>query len=156
LVVAQATAGCGARSTLDADVDVEAHGVRGCPSSPAPPGSSSCGDLSLHMQTQASCALGLADGASLDGEGFIQAHVCKTFPGGPVCREPGPRDCHRVLAMNRFQAGHVMGWCDGTTLGALVGGMDAFAYLGATDAPRVASVGHVYPCPPPLQGLPGV
>jgi hypothetical protein len=120
--------------------------------SPPPSGAASCGALSIHVQTKASCGLAFSGGAGLDAEGFIHARACTTYQNGPTCREPVPLGCHRILAMTRLGAGHIIGWCDSTTLGELLAQMDAFTYLGATAAPRVASVGR---CPPKLPGVPG-
>jgi hypothetical protein len=114
----------------------------------AAPGTS-CGALRLHLGTQASCSITLADcRRALDGEAF-QAGTCPD-PGGiaPVCLDPEKRviSAYRILAMNRSGHGHVVGWCDSTTLTALLRQVDLARYLGRSDTPRVAALGGGYPC----------
>jgi hypothetical protein len=114
----------------------------------AAPGAS-CGSLRLRVSTQGSCSITLADCArALDGEAF-QAGTCPD-PGSiaPACpeREKILTSAYRILAMNRFGRGHVMGWSDSTTLTALMRQIDIARYLGGAATPRLASLGGGWPC----------
>jgi hypothetical protein len=91
-----------------------------------------CGPLDLAIETYGSCALDLASGMELDGEAFIDA-------GGRK---------QRVLALNRWGAGHFIAWCDSSTLVNLVNGVNARRYLGRSDSARVASIGDDFMCNP--------
>ena len=48
--------------------------------------------------------------------------------------------------MNHSGRGHVVGWCDSTTLTALLRQVDLARYLGRSDTPRLAALGGGYPC----------
>ncbi len=91
-----------------------------------------CGALSFTIDTQQSCSLGLQPGADLDGEGFISL-------GGQQ---------HRVFALDRWGKGHIIAWCDATTLPELLMAFDVTGYLGGVAQPRVASFGDNYLCKP--------
>ena len=91
-----------------------------------------CETLNFSFSTQQACTIGVLPGAQIDGEGFI------TVDGTD----------HRVLALNRLGAGHVIGWCDGTTTRELLQHQVLVKYLGQMQAPRVASFGRSVLCQP--------
>jgi len=97
-----------------------------------------CEDIDFTIQTQQACAISILDGFELDGEGFINL-------GG---------EDHRVFAMDRWGDGHVIAWCDATTLPELLGAFNATGYLGQEDDPLVASFGDDFLCDPAVWGLP--
>lgn len=121
------------------DVVVDALSDAGnCPdgSAPGDPGCE-CGKLEFQIDTQQSCAISVLPGFALDGEGFINL---------------GGAD-HRVFAMDRWGKGHVMAWCDSTTLPQLLAAFNVTGYLGQVDNPKVLSFGDDYLCKP--GGIPG-
>ncbi len=65
--------------------------------------------LEFTIETRQSCSITLAEGSTLDGEAFIDAS--------------GTRE--RVLALDRWGKGHVMAWCDATTLADLLAAFNA-------------------------------
>jgi hypothetical protein len=95
-----------------------------------------CSAYSFSIDTRQSCALDLneltADPGALplDAESFIEI---QSTP-------------FRVFAMDRWGAGHVLAWCDGTTFDELVKQIPVFEYLGQTASPRIASVGYEFFC----------
>lgn len=89
-----------------------------------------CGKLEFAIDTKQSCAISL--NTTVDGEGFIQL-------GG---------QSHRVFAMDRWGKGHVIAWCDATTLPELLDAFDVKGYLGQVKDPKVASFGDEYLCQP--------
>jgi hypothetical protein len=89
-----------------------------------------CSPVSFTIDTKQSCSLSVLPGYTVDAEGFI------TIAG----------ENHRVFAMNRWGAGHIIGWGDTTTLIPLLGAFEVARYLGQTDTPRVASMGYAYLC----------
>lgn len=99
-----------------------------------------CESLQFSIDTQQSCALSILPGFEMDGEGFIE------IGGTP----------HRVFALDRWGSGHVVAWCDATTLPLLLDAFDVTGYLGQVPDPRVASFGDHYLCDPPgaAGGLP--
>jgi hypothetical protein len=115
-----------------------------CGAAPGQQPNESCGPLRLHLATQAACEI--ARTGCLDAEGFVSVQVCKGCTGNNRCGKE-PVDVHRVFAMGRFGTGHVIGWCDTTSLVSLLGSFDAIGYLGRGATPRVASIGQ-YPCGP--------
>jgi len=84
-----------------------------------------CPELNFSLETKQACAMTILPGFEVDAESFI------TLEGAD----------HRVLAMDRWGAGHIVAWCDGTTLGDLLLSFNLAEYLGQTDTPRVASFG---------------
>jgi hypothetical protein len=84
-----------------------------------------------------SCAIEILPGFVMDGEGFIE------IQGQP----------HRVFAIDRWGSGHVVAWCDATTLPDLLAAFNVVGYLGQVANPRVASFGDDYLCRP--GGIPG-
>jgi hypothetical protein len=104
-----------------------------CPdgSLPGDPGCE-CGKLEFAIDTQQSCSISVLDGFQLDGEGFINL---------------AGQD-HRVFAMDRWGAGHVIAWCDSTTLPQLLAAFNVTGYLGQVDNPKVLSFGDEYLCKP--------
>lgn len=155
--------GCGARSDLEAPtidepvIEPPDAGVLTGPGPIEPPvcvasrptPSASCGPLAFRIETEAACAIDLAAGASLDAEGFMTANARECDPCGPDpgCVNATKTHCNRIFTMNRFGAGHIIGWCDSTTLDRLIAELDALTYLARTNTPRVALVGAGYPCP---------
>jgi hypothetical protein len=125
--------------------DPTCAGVLGNEAAPA----TSCGSMRLRIVTQEACSITLADCArALDGEAF-QAGTCPDPRGIALeCpdREKRVTSAYRILAMNRFGRGHVVGWCDSTTLTAMMKQVDVARYLGRTDTPRLASLGGGWPC----------
>ncbi len=91
-----------------------------------------CPVIQFSIQTMQACAISLPPGFDLDAEAFIQV---------------GGTD-HRVLAIDRWGSGHIIGWCDGTTTHTLLDSFDVLRYLGQTTSPKVASVGDQYLCKP--------
>jgi hypothetical protein len=120
----------------------EAGSGGSCPDGgiPGEPGCD-CGKLEFQIDTKQSCSIGLEPGASVDGEGFISL-------GGQQ---------HRVFAMDRWGKGHIVAWCDSTTLPELLAAFDVAGYLGQVPTAKVASFGDDYLCEPgklPNQALP--
>src|SRR5262245_28132675 len=117
--------------------------------------STSCGPVRLRVVTQEAGSITLADcGRAVDGEAF-QAGTCPDPRGiAPECpdREKILTSAYRILAMNRFGQGHLVGWSDSTTLTALMRQVDIARYLGRTDTPRLATLGGAWPC---VTGSPG-
>lgn len=101
---------------------------------------SSCGRLTLSLAIEQACEISRC--GPVDAEGFASLQSCSGCLGDPC---EGPREAHRVFAMNRLGAGHVVASCDSTTAESLVASFKAFDYLGRTPSPRVASIGH-HPC----------
>ncbi len=91
-----------------------------------------CGKLEFAIDTKQSCAISIQPGTTVDGEGFIQL-------GG---------QSHRVFAMDRWGKGHVIAWCDATTLPDLLDAFNVTGYLGQVTDPKVASFGDDYLCEP--------
>lgn len=91
-----------------------------------------CGDLAFSLSTYQSCSLGTISGTELDGEAFISM-------GGQE---------HRVLAMDRWGSGHLIAWCDASTIGDLMLAFDAAGYLAQKAEPRIASFGNLPTCQP--------
>ena len=91
-----------------------------------------CGKLEFTIDTKQSCAIQIQPGFQVDGEGFISL--------------AGKN--HRVFAMDRWGAGHIVAWCDGTTLPQLLSAFDVTGYLGQLDSPKVASFGDDFLCEP--------
>lgn len=91
-----------------------------------------CGRLMLSLETYASCSLDVAMDQELDGEGFIDA----------------AGEQQRVLALDRWGTGHVIAWCDSSTLSTLVEGVNVRHYLGRSNTARVASFGDDFMCNP--------
>ncbi|HZO12284.1 MAG TPA: hypothetical protein VFB62_03470 [Polyangiaceae bacterium] len=91
-----------------------------------------CQDLSFVIDTQQACSISVLDGFELDGEGFITVQSQQ----------------HRVFAIDRWGSGHIIGWCDSTTLPELLGAFDVLGYLGQVDNPRIASFGDMFLCQP--------
>ncbi len=91
-----------------------------------------CYSVEFSIDTMQSCAMSILPGFEMDGEGFIQL---------------GGTD-HRVFAMDRWGTGHVVAWCDGTTLPQLLEAFNVAGYLGQVPSPRVASFGDAYLCQP--------
>jgi hypothetical protein len=109
-----------------------AHVDAGSPAQAGAGGSNECGRLEIAIETYGSCALDLASGAELDGEAFIDADGRQ----------------QRVLALDRWGTGHLMAWCDSSTLVDLVNGVNARRYLGRSNGARVASFGDDFMCNP--------
>jgi hypothetical protein len=91
-----------------------------------------CGRLEIALDTFASCALDVASGVEIDGEGFIEADGRQ----------------HRVFALDRWGTGHFIAWCDLSTLVDVVAAVNARRYLGRSDTARVASFGDDVMCDP--------
>lgn len=115
-----------------------------------------CSRMVWEMGTRASCAIVASDCTDpLDGEAF-QRGACPTEVGGwAECPDEEFRLAtkFRVLAMNRSGNGHIVGWCDSTTLVELLEKIPLARYLGQTTSPRVASIGDSWPCKAP--SIPG-
>jgi hypothetical protein len=97
-----------------------------------------CEDIEFQIQTMQACAISILDGFELDGEGFIELSG----------------DDYRVFAMDRWGAGHVVAWCDATTLPELLAAFNVTGYLGQVESPHVASFGDDFLCNPAVYGLP--
>lgn len=161
ILVAALLSGCGSRSELfapapesESEPVSEPEPVPGtCEDLPDPPREEGCGPLCMGLHTAASCEIALTAMASVDAEGFVSVQECAESCG-PSC-EGVPLEDHRVFAMGRLGAGHVIGWCDVTNAAIMVDKFDALGYLGRTSSPRVASIGG-YPCSPNEQSeIPG-
>jgi hypothetical protein len=126
--------GCGARSELETP---------------------NCSPLHVDLAVREACEIARPGDAPVDAEGFVSVQSCSTSECSTADKCGGPYEPHRVFVMNRLGAGHVIGWCDSTTLIDLMGEIDAADYLGQMDEPRVAAVGD-YPCGPGPTGIPGV
>lgn len=127
---------------IDAGLDDGAVDAPSCPDGgiPGEPGCD-CGKLEFAIDTKQSCALSILPGFAMDGEGFIQL----------------AGQNHRVFAMDRWGKGHVVAWCDSTTIPELLSAFDVRGYLGQVDQAKVASFGDDYLCQPgkiPSQALP--
>jgi hypothetical protein len=120
-----------------------------CSGAPGPPPAASCGPLKMPLSTRFACGISLTDCAPVDAEGFVTVQVCPRCLVEDSC-DGAPFGQHRVFAMSRLGAGHVIGWCDTTSLVELIGSFDAYGYLGRSSAPRVASIGR-FPCEPNSQ-----
>ncbi len=95
-----------------------------------------CESIEFAIETQQSCSIDILDGFEMDGEGFIHLEG----------------EDHRVFAMDRWgEDGHIIAWCDSTTLALLLGAFNVVGYLGQVDDPVVVSFGH-YLCDP--NGIP--
>jgi hypothetical protein len=97
-----------------------------------PPASGACEKLELNFSTQQACTIGVLPGQAVDGEGFITVNSQN----------------YRVLTLNRYGYGHLIGWCDATTVRDLLGQQAISKYLGQTATPRVASFGPSVLCEP--------
>jgi hypothetical protein len=95
-------------------------------------GGCDCSEIAFNIDTQQACALSVLDGFTLDGEGFITVQSQQ----------------HRVFAIDRWGAGHIIAWCDSTTAPQLLMAFDALGYLGQVPNPRVASFGDDFLCRP--------
>lgn len=91
-----------------------------------------CPTVSVSIETKQSCSIGLEPGTEIDGEGFISLQG----------------ETHRVFAMDRWGTGHIVGWCDSTTLGDLLMSFNVLDYLAQVPNPRVMSFGDSYLCQP--------
>jgi hypothetical protein len=127
------TGGSGGGIGVDVNISDAPADTPNCPdgSTPGDPGCE-CGKLEFSIDTQQSCAISVLNGFTLDGEGFINL---------------GGQD-HRVFAMDRWGAGHVIAWCDSTTLPQLLAAFNVTGYLGQTDNPKVLSFGDDFLCKP--------
>jgi len=97
-----------------------------------------CEDIEFDIATQQSCAISIMDGFEVDGEGFIELYD----------------EEHRVFALDRWgEDGHIVAWCDSTTVNALLEAFNVTGYLGQVEDPVVASFGDFYLCNP--DGLEG-
>lgn len=99
-----------------------------------------CVDIAFEIQTMQACAMSIVDGFEMDGEGFIELYG----------------DEYRVFAMDRWGEGHVIGWCDGTTLGDLLDAFNVIGYLGQVEDPAeatVAAFGDNFLCNPGAYSL---
>jgi hypothetical protein len=96
-----------------------------------------CVDIDFSIMTMQSCSIDILDGFEVDGEGFIEIEG----------------DDHRVFAMDRWDEGHIIAWCDGTTLGTLLEAFNAIGYLGQVDDPVVVSFGDDFLCNPEVYSL---
>jgi hypothetical protein len=134
---ASGTGASGGGIGIDVNVD-SASDAANCPdgSVPGDPGCE-CGKLEFQIDTQQSCAISVLPGFTLDGEGFINL---------------GGQD-HRVFAMDRWGKGHVVAWCDSTTLPQLLAAFNVTGYLAQKENPKVLSFGDDYLCKP--GGIPG-
>lgn len=104
------------------------------PSDVQPQMDAKCANIKLQIATQQSCAMTILNGFTMDGEGFITVNNVK----------------ERVFAMDRWGTGHVIGWCDSTTMPELLKAFDVRGYLGQTMNARVASFGDNYLCNPQM------
>lgn len=97
-----------------------------------------CSNYDIFVETKQSCAIDIdpstanAGALPLDAEGFI------TIDDTPF----------RVLAMDRWGKGHILAWCDGTTVNVLAEQFPLLQYLGQVPEPRIASVGYQLFCGP--------
>ncbi len=91
-----------------------------------------CVDIAFDIQTMQACAIDILAGYDMDGEGFINLYG----------------DDYRVFAMDRWGDGHVIAYCDATTLDELIGSFNVLGYLGQVSNPSVASFGDNYLCDP--------
>ncbi|MBW2275851.1 MAG: hypothetical protein JRF63_00075 [Deltaproteobacteria bacterium] len=97
-----------------------------------------CENIEFNIATQQSCAISILDGFEIDGEGFIELYD----------------EEYRVFAMDRWgDDGHIIAWCDSTTINALLEAFNVTGYLGQVEEPVVASFGDYYLCNP--DGLEG-
>lgn len=97
-----------------------------------------CRGIKLAIATQQSCAISINQGFAMDGEGFITIN----------------NQQKRVFAMDRWGTGHVIAWCDSTTLPALLSAFDARGYLGQKPNAKTASFGDKYLCDPASGTIP--
>ena len=98
-----------------------------------------CVDIAFTIETMRSCAISILDGFEVDGEGFIDVE--------------GDED--RVFAMDRWgEDGHIIAWCDTSTIHELLEAFNVICYLGQVDEPVVASFGDHHLCDP--EGLGGI
>jgi hypothetical protein len=91
-----------------------------------------CGRFKFTVETMQACSLSLLPGFEVDAESFITV-------GGQR---------HRVFAMSRWGKGHIVAWCDTTTIPQLLAAFKTTDYLGQTTSPRVASFGYENLCRP--------
>lgn len=143
---------CGARTELGAPARADGGGAgdaiatcpapetSACDAGPAEAGA--CGPLAFDMGTTESCALTHAACVPVDLEGF--APFTCPFAGSDPCAATGPGP-QEVFALNRYGAGHLVAWCDTTSLLNLLALPPILAYLGRDASPRIAGVG-TYPC----------
>lgn len=119
----------------------------------APPPANECAPLHLTIDIKESCALTRPPACEpLDLAGYAP-FTCPFGDSGVPCANTGPGP-QQVFAMNRFGAGHVVAWCDMTSLfdsaeygKGLVTLAPIFRYLGRTANPRVACVGDCWGLP---------
>lgn len=91
-----------------------------------------CGSFQFSIETKQACSLSVLPGFRLDAESFITIGDQR----------------HRVFGMTRWGKGHLVAWCDATTLSELLKAFPTAEYLGQRIAPRVASFGYRYLCQP--------
>jgi hypothetical protein len=99
--------------------------------------SCTCPVFDFNIETRQSCAITLdpvtgADTLPVDAESFIE-----------IMDTP-----FRVFALDRWGDGHIVAWCDGTTLDELVKQFPLFQYLAQNEQPRIASIGYDFFCGP--------
>jgi hypothetical protein len=99
-----------------------------------------CGKFHFTIDTKQSCSLSVLPGFKVDAESFIRLEG---------------KD-YRVFAMTRWGKGHLVAWCDATTLGSLLAAFRVEEYLGQRVSPRVASFGDKYLCRPGALATSGV
>ena len=93
-----------------------------------------CNGIKIQIATQQSCAMTILQGFTMDGEGFITVNNVK----------------ERVFAMDRYGMGHIIGWCDSTTMPQLLQSFDVRGYLGQKQSAKVASFGDNFLCNPAM------
>jgi hypothetical protein len=79
----------------------------------------------------------------VDGEVFQRGECSGLFGHRGDCADAEERRStrYRVLAMNRWGRGHIVGWCDSTSLVERFDAQDLGRYLGRVATPRVATIG---------------
>ncbi|MBI3184118.1 MAG: hypothetical protein HYZ28_18450 [Myxococcales bacterium] len=98
----------------------------------AAPPDGGCRDASVAVATMQSCSFEVLAGFEVDAEAFIEADA----------------GCGRVLALKRWGGGHLLAYCDSTSLGTLWRAAPIDRYLAQRERPRIASIGDGFPCNP--------
>lgn len=121
-------------SKIEFDVPDDPPSETGCDA-----GRCDCSRYDVFVDTRQSCAIDVNPATADDGALPLDAESFIEIDGTPF----------RVLAIDRWGAGHIVAWCDGTTLDELAKQFPLLEYLGQVPEPRIASIGFELFCGPP-------
>jgi len=89
-----------------------------------------CSSVLFDVATRASCDMQQVADVEVDGMGYLDVEG----------------EDHLIFAMNRWGAGHIVGWCDADSALAMMDSFGGFEYLAQTEAPRIAAMGSHWGC----------